>query len=192
MGSSFGRRFPGPAGGNSKAQVAGDGAPLTSDLTVPPAGTGPAEVTLTQKAGSQPNRLVVLPPATIVDRPTEGASVEVAIGVDPAKARSPRRRWMPWAGCSMQSYSSMTHGDIGRWSAAWGELVLRAPEACVPRWSRIRRATVQRLRLSAADWTPRVDMSVDNSAGCRCVGARRLAASSRLGDGPTRPGARRR
>jgi hypothetical protein len=44
-GSSIGRRFPGPAGGDSKAHVAVDGAPLTFDLTVPPTGTGLAEVT---------------------------------------------------------------------------------------------------------------------------------------------------
>ena len=39
----MGESVPEPAGGDSK--IASRGVPLTFDLTVPPAGTGPAEVT---------------------------------------------------------------------------------------------------------------------------------------------------
>ena len=42
-GSRSGRECPEPAGGDSKTHVAA--VPLTFDLAVPPAGTGPAEVT---------------------------------------------------------------------------------------------------------------------------------------------------
>jgi hypothetical protein len=43
VGSRVGRECPEPAGGDSKTHVAA--VPLTIDLAVPPAGTGPAEVT---------------------------------------------------------------------------------------------------------------------------------------------------
>jgi hypothetical protein len=43
VGSRAGRECPEPAGGDSKTHVAA--VPLTFDLAVPPAGTGPAEVT---------------------------------------------------------------------------------------------------------------------------------------------------
>jgi len=45
VGSRHGREFPGPAGGDSKTASRGQRGPLTFDLTVPPAGTGLAEVT---------------------------------------------------------------------------------------------------------------------------------------------------